>query len=200
MFYRLIISSVFCCFGLMAQDFPIEGQLFPIDEENLLEVIKRSVKEPSEEQLQKWQHALEEKIRRPSPVPGLQEAKTYRSWYFDPTKTFEEEVTDLEGNVIVYAGRSINPLETMTLHTGLLFFDGDLDEHIEWAKFQEGEFKWVLVKGSPLTLEEEEERNVYFDQGGMYCKMFGIKNIPCRITQEGRKLLVEEIPIQRRKG
>ncbi|MCB1082899.1 MAG: hypothetical protein KDK61_01185, partial [Simkania sp.] len=121
MFYRLIISSVFCCFGLMAQDFPIEGQLFPIDEENLLEVIKRSVKEPSEEQLQKWQHALEEKIRRPSPVFGLQEAKTYRSWYFDPTKTFEEEVTDLEGDVIVHAGRSINPLETMTLHTGLLF-------------------------------------------------------------------------------
>ncbi|MCB1082785.1 MAG: conjugal transfer protein TraW, partial [Simkania sp.] len=61
---------------------------------------------------------------------------------------------------------------------------------------QEGEFKWILTNGNPLKLQEEKERSVFFDQGGFYSKRFQIKRIPCRITQAGKVLLVEEIPIK----
>lgn len=200
MLFKMLCITLFSCSILMARDFPVEGQVFPIAEENLLEILEKNLKEPSQKQQEKWQKILEEKVKRPTPVQGLQEAKEYKSWYFDPTTTFEEEATDLEGNVIVSAGTKINPLETLSLQTGLLFLDGDHDDHIEWAKAQEGEFKWILVKGSPLALEEKEERNIYFDQGGFLCQIFSIKNIPCRITQEGNQLLVEEIFIDRRQG
>lgn len=194
MLLKMLCITLFSCSILMARDFPVEGQIFPIAEENLLEVLEKNLKEPSQKQQEKWQKILEEKIKRPTPVQGLQEAKEYNSWYFDPTTTFEEEATDLEGNVIVPAGTKINPLETISLQTGLLFFDGDSDNHVEWAKSQEGEFKWILMKGSPINLEEKEQRNVYFDQGGFLCRTFNVEKIPCRITQKGNKLFVEEIP------
>jgi len=56
---------------------------------------------------------------------------------------------------------------------------------------------WILVKGSPFELEEKKERPVYFDQGGALSEKFGIRSIPCRITQQGEKLLIEEIPLQK---
>ena len=45
------------------------------------------------------------------------------------------------------------------------FFDGSNENHVEWAK-QHMEAKWILVKGSPLDLEDETNHDVYFDQQG----------------------------------
>ena len=83
----------------------------------------------------------------------------------------------------------------MTLDSGLLFFDGSNPKHIKWADSQEGEYKWILIAGDPLKLQEEKNHPVFFDQGGMYSRKFQVERVPCRITQSGEVLLVEEIPV-----
>jgi len=66
---------------------------------------------------------------------------------------------------------------------------------VKWARKEEGECKWVLIRGNPIALEEQEKRGVFFDQQGAICAHFGIEKVPCRLKQEGKRVLIEEIPI-----
>lgn len=161
-----------------AKDSGSHGTCYPVEEEDVREAMK-----------------LKETPRlnasfRPEPVSGLLSASETRSFYFDPTVEMGKEVKDLEGRVIVRRGERINPLETVSLSEELLFFDGGNPLHIAWAKEQKG--RWILVAGSPSELEESEERPVYFDQLGVLTERLGLQRIPCRVSQEGLLLKIEE--------
>lgn len=204
MFLKLSIGLLVAFSSLMAKDFGVSGKLFPIEEEDIAKVFSEGLKEPSAKQQEAWRKKVKERIRHPLPVSGLQEAKKYRCLEFDPTFVVDEDIFDDQGNVFARKGEKINPCTHQKREEGLLLFDGDLEEHIDWAESHEENFLWVLVKGSPIELEEslQKEKNcarrVYFDQGGMYKKYFGVEKIPCRITQKGDKILIEEIPIKRK--
>lgn len=206
MFLKFLFLLILPFATVIAKDFGVCGHLFEIAEEDISKVFSNGLKEPSEKKKAKWRKTLEKKALRPEPVSGLQEAKEYKSFFFDPTFVFEEEISDDRGNVLARAGDTINPCAEQKLRGGLLFFDGDMPEHIKWAEGHSESFKWILVSGSPIELEERQKeekeisRSVYFDQGGMYTKYFGVEKTPCRISQEGDKLLVEEIPTKRKKN
>ena len=140
----------------------------------------------------------EQKIRRPAPLKGLLKTGTPRQWFYDPFITLEKDIKDHKGNLIAAKGAVINPLNTLSWGAPLLLFDGDDAEQVAWAEKQKGLSKWVLVKGSPVDMEEKLKRPVYFDQAGMLVTKFGIQQIPCRISQKDKKLLVEEISLERR--
>jgi conjugal transfer pilus assembly protein TraW len=74
--------------------------------------------------------------------------------------------------------------------TPLLLIDGDDAAQKKLARASHHIV--VLVKGSPLGVEKEIGRPVYFDQGGILVRRFGIQAIPARIFQEGMHLVVEE--------
>lgn len=204
MFLRLSIGLLTIFASLVAKDFGVAGKLFPIEEEDVAKVFSGGLQEPSAKQQEAWQKKVEERIKNPLPVAGLQEAKAYHCVEFDPILVIAEDIFDDRGNILARKGDTLNPCTHQKRSGGLLFFDGDSEEHIEWAASHEENFLWVLVKGSPIALEERHlqekniQRQVYFDQGGMYTKHFGIKRIPCRITQDGERILIEEIPIKRR--
>lgn len=183
-----------------AKDFGIQGQTFPIEEQNLKNVLQAKAEILSQEDVEKRARRLGEKIQEKGglfkKLSWIKEATHYSSFFYDPSTSLEEDILDAEGMVLFAKGSKINPLDHVTLDSGLLFFDGSSSKHIKWAESQEGEFKWILTNGNPLKLQEEKERPVFFDQGGFYSKRFQIKRIPCRITQAGKVLLVEEIPIK----
>jgi len=174
---------------------------FPIEEESLARVIQEKLKKIPEEILQEkqkeWKEAAIRRLKAPKPVQGIGEASEYRKAFFDPSIIVNQDITDLNGNLIAGKGTAINSLEIRPLSCGLLLFDGTNPEHIQWAKFQVGEFKWVLVNGSPLELETQENRPIFFDQEGVICHQFDIANVPCRVLQEGKRLKIEEIPVKR---
>ncbi|MCB1073875.1 MAG: conjugal transfer protein TraW, partial [Chlamydiia bacterium] len=181
-------------------DFGIQGQTFPIEEQNLKNVLQAKAELLSQEGVEKHARRLGEKIQEKGglfkKVSWIKEATHYSSFFYDPSIFLEEDILDAEGKILFAKGRKINPLDHVTLDSGLLFFDGENPKHIKWAESQEGEFKWILTNGNPLKLQEEKERSVFFDQGEFYSKKFQIKRIPCRITQAEKVLLVEEIPIK----
>lgn len=201
-----LIGSLISAFSLLAcfpqdlegRDFGIMGNTFPIAEESMIRFFSRATEGLPSELLEKRQEEAKRRLvhqaQHPQPVPRLKEANEYRSFHFDPSFTSKEEIKGSNGKVIVLAGTKVNPLETISLSTGLLFIDGENNIHIEWARKQIGNYKWVLIKGSPIALEQKERRPVYFDQRGWLTSYFQIQHVPAKVSQDGTFLLIEEIP------
>lgn len=175
--------------------------IFPIEEESLEEVIQKKLQSIPQETLREkqkeWKETIVSRMKSPKAVQNIGEAFCYRRTFFDPSVIVNQDITDLDGNIIAKQGTTINALEHKSLTSGLLLIDGTKTDHIDWAKSQEGAFKWVLVRGSPIELENQEARPIFFDQGGVICSQFDIENVPCRVTQQGSRLLIEEVPIKR---
>jgi len=179
--------------SLFAKDFGSSGTSFPIEEKNPIDSIECKTA-LHEEALKQHAQEIEQQIQNPIPLEGIGKAIERKSTYFDPTYLVQEDI-EVDGEVIVKAGTQINPLEKFDLPGGLLLFDGSDPAQVAWAKKEPPDFKWVLVKGSPIALEEQEGRPVYFDQLGFLSSRFEINNVPARVKQDGTFLLIEEIPV-----
>ena len=126
-------------------------------------------------------------------MKDLTKTQTPRQWFYDPSLTIEKDIKDHKGHLIAVKGAIMNSLDTVSWGAPLLFLDGDDPEQVSWAETEDPLAKWVLVKGSPVDMEEKRKRPVYFDQAGMLVNKFGIQQVPCRISQKDKKLLVEEL-------
>lgn len=186
--------------SLEAKDFGIFGHQFPVIEESLLEKIQSSVSNLDQLEveiiLQKLQLNYSKRLQEPIPVQGVRPADCYEVNYYDPTITVGKNILDHQGNIIIKKGTSHNPLRESPLTQNLLFFDATNQAEVDWAKRESG--NWVLVKGKPLELEENEQRPVFFDQGGVLSTRFGITKVPTKISQEGEKLKIESFPVGKR--
>ena len=190
--YLFLYSLLFIPVLTLAKDFGREGHVFQIVEDNLKEHLQKKLQTlPEEEITRKLAHAA----KHPKPVQ-LPETSIKRSFTYDPTYILPETIKGENGEIIARKGEKVSPLANVQLSEGLLFFDGSNPKHVKWAESQIGEFQWILVKGSPFELEEEKKRPVYFDQGGALSEKFGLRSVPCRITQQEEKLLIEEIPLK----
>lgn len=190
-----------------ARDYGQQGAIFPIIEPDLLEQIRAKLQrlEASGEtarlnaNLKKRTIA---RVNRPSPVAGLGAALALRQWSFDPTITVEADISDDKGRLIIAAGTRVNPLDTVGLRQKLVFIDGDDAGQLAWAlrahKAQDS--KLILVRGAPLDLMRARQRRFYFDQGGTLVKRFGIRAVPATVEQQGRILLISEVPLLKAGG
>ena len=202
-FYRLIQRVLitrslilFCGYSsLEGKDLGIQGEIFTLEEESLIAILQRKATQAySEKDQEGLLKQLHEKARNPQSLLVPPEARSRKTYYYDPTFTLEESIVDRNGSVLFLKGTRVNPLQHTTLLSGLLFLDGTNLSHLAWARSQQGSFKWILVQGNPFELEEKENRPVYFDQQGFSVSKFKIEHIPARVTQEGLLLKIEEIP------
>ena len=182
-------------FSLFSKDFGTKGYLFEIEEEDFQKYIQNKLTSFSAEKEEEIKAKFIEKIKTPEPVSGLTKAFEYKYFYFDPTITVKEDIVDHQGTIISKKGTVINPLDTVALTEELLFFDATDEEQLNWAKTHSPLSKWILVKGSPIKLEKELKKSVYFDQFGLLKKKLGFESIPTKVSQEGRLLKIEEIPV-----
>ncbi|MCC8371770.1 MAG: type-F conjugative transfer system protein TraW [Rickettsia endosymbiont of Pseudomimeciton antennatum] len=180
------------------KDYGIRGHTFPIIEQSLLEVIMTKLTLAKQKGLldkmqDEFKEKVEEKIARPATVLGLHKATKDRSWTYDPTFTQKTSIKDQNGRIIVPAGTSVNPLDSLSWGEPLILIDGDDQSQVVWAKSQQGVI--VLTNGSPIELGKKLGQDIYFDQGGMLIERFKIEAIPAIVMQDGKRLRVKEINI-----
>lgn len=196
--FTLLLTSLTIPIG--AQDFGVHGATYPIEEEDLIEYIQNKIHSLDDQAISAIQTKVcglyKDRFQRPKPIEWLARAAKHESHYFDPTIITKEDIKDEKGKVIILKGTCYNPLEHISLSQDLLFFDGDQAEHIKWAKSFGSQTKWVLINGNPLELEEQEKRPIFFDQYGLLSKKLSIKAVPARITQEGKLLKIELVPLE----
>ena len=198
-----------------ARDFGVHGKIATIEERDPIVLIQSKLRTMEENgELERHNLELQKKTRaaieRPKPVEGISKATETRVFYYDPTYVVQEDIKDHQGKIIHSKGTRINPLETVSLSQGLLFFDGDDADQITFArkKLKESSVKLILVKGAPLALSETWKVPVYFDQSGRLTKQLGIHHVPALVTQEsfhlpsdnkskgGFRLRIEEIELR----
>tara|TARA_A100000171_G_scaffold52288_1_gene69938 strand:+ start:127 stop:750 length:624 start_codon:yes stop_codon:yes gene_type:complete len=191
--------------SLEAKDLGTVGATFEIAEPCLIERLQNRMmayqKSGKLEELQKvFERRVVKSLERPRPVSGLQKARKFQRRFYDPTLTLTSDYKDLQGRVFGRKGQQVNPLEYISFGADMIFFDGDDPEQVAWAKKEPVTSKWVLVRGAPFDLQNETGRPVYFDQGGLYTEKFGIKAIPARLRQEGKRLVIEEITLEEKEN
>jgi len=188
------------------KDLGVYGEVFPIDEKSLLEVIQTkllALKESGD--LETHQKAIaaktKEKVMRPDPVAGVHKTTKPRVFAYDPSITVPYDLKDHQGRVFHHKGTKVNPLDAHTF-TPFLFVDGDDPEQVAWAvkehqlAVSNHKPKIILMKGAPFDLSKKIELPVYFDQSGALVKKFGINQVPARVFQQDKQLLIEELILE----
>lgn len=180
------------------------GPTYPVGEESALDMIMKKLRE--KERTGELKRLQEEAIRRSmssiknmKPVPGITTVHTRSQRIIDPTITYAKAVTTDDGRIVVPAGTKLNPLDVTTLSKALVFFDGRDPEQRSAvgrliAKGGKLKVKPILVAGSWLDLTKSWKTQVYFDQQGSLSKRFGINAVPAVIRQQGKVLVLDEIP------
>lgn len=191
-------------FNSHAKDLGVQGQIFKITEESLLDVIKKKLQALSTSgKLKTLQEDIARKsktrVEHPTPVSGITKTIEPRQFTYDPSLTLSSDITDHRGHVFARKGQKFNPFDYVSWGVPLILFDGNDPEQVIWAR-EQGEGKWVLVAGAIGELMEAEKRDIYFDQGGLIIKKFGIRQVPCRISQKGKVLFVEEVLSHQKRG
>lgn len=198
----LALSGVFfwmSTFEGSAKDLGVQGKTFDIAEESLLEVIQNRLR--AAEKSGKLEDFKEEMIQRAKKSLArpkalkLPRAQSHRRFYYDPSVVLGEDIKDHKGRIVAAKGTRMNPLDHLSFGAPLLFLDSDDDAQVIWARKQEKNAKWVLTKGAPFKVMEEEGREVFFDQGGALVKKFGIKALPSKVSQKEKLLLVEKVAL-----
>lgn len=175
------------------------GTTFEIHEESFLTMIQRRIEAArAEGKLSSMEETVKtrvkERVINPLPVEGLRKTQEERSWYFDPSITLDQDIRDHKSQMIYPKGTKLNPLTKVSWRDPMVLIDGSDEEQVAWAiKQVKDGGKIILVKGSPINLYRETGQRFYFDQGGRIVGRFQIRQIPARITQDGMKLLIEEL-------
>ena len=139
----------------------------------------------------------EQSMRMPTPVEGLKIARVKRSWTYDPSILATQDIHDNEGNLIVARGPAVSPLEQVGWRP-MVFFDQRDESQVRMAKKFMAEWggrgKAVLVAGSWMDLSKVWKQQIFFDQKGTLVQRFNIQAVPATVTQQGRLLLISEVP------
>lgn len=139
------------------------------------------------------------RMENPTPVPGLSKVERQHSFYYDPSFTVPETVRDQNGNIVAAAGTRVNPLDYASMSKHLLFFDGADADQVAKAedliRHYKGFVKPILTNGPIGDITRRWQQQVYFDQGGALVRKLGIKRVPSLVSQDGKRLRIDELVV-----
>lgn len=189
-----------------ALDTGVIGPTYEIAEPHLLKFIEQRLrqKEASGE-LRRLQEEARKRgvdaVRHPEPVATVSTTQAKRSFYYDPTYTLDRNVHDGQGRLMFAAGTRANPLDIVSLPRRLLFFDARDPRQVAQARRlivqYDGRVKPILTGGSYLDLMQAWQLPVYYDQLGLLTKRLGIRQVPAIVSQEGKRLRIDELEVAR---
>ncbi len=180
------------------------GPTYAITEPHLLDFIAQRLreKERSGELQQLMQDARRRAVahvQQPPPVDSLRATTVPRSYRWDPAFTLDRNIADAQGRLLYAAGSRHNPLDVVSMHRQLLFFDARDPRQLRRAQAlmaaRPGGIKPVLTGGSYLDLMRQWQQPVYHDQHGLLTRRLGIQQVPALVSQDGRQLRIDELAL-----
>jgi len=185
-----------------AEELGVVGPTYDIAEPDLLEVIQSRLgrMEKSGELARKqgeYRDRVVGAIEKPKPVPGLKATAAKRTYFIDPTWTLDRDIRGADGALLFARGLKVNPLDHVSLREKLVFFDGRDRRQVTFVRQllrnQDRAVKPILVAGEPLNLMRDWKRQVFYDLGGTLVRRLGIHQVPAVVTQDGKRLRVDEV-------
>ncbi|VAW82983.1 IncF plasmid conjugative transfer pilus assembly protein TraW [hydrothermal vent metagenome] len=199
-----ISIAIFCNF-LSAKDLGSSGRTYSISEQDFLQYIQQKLQQMKQNgKLEALQNKMKKRaiasIMQPVSVKGIITAVRSKTFYFDPSITVSHDIRDPQGRLIQAKGTRINPLDSISMNSILVFVKGDKPAQMTWAlklmKKSKLLVKIILVSGPVIDLMKKHKIRLYFDQKGKLTQRFGITQVPARVYQEGKKLRIDEVLVQ----
>jgi conjugal transfer pilus assembly protein TraW len=199
---KFVFVFVFICsLNVSAKDLGTFGELFPIKEDNLIDVIKHQLSEMEENGSldtinKEMQQKAKDRLNRPKTVLTTKAEKT-RERFFDPSVTLSKDLKNDKGDIFAKKGTKINPLNLVSFEMKLYFIDSDDDLQLKWLSKQDLKLrdKIILTNGSPFEVEKQLKKKVFFDQNGQLIERLKITAVPSVVYRSGDKLLIKEISV-----
>ena len=176
------------------KDLGVHGKLYEIKEEDMLSYVKRKA---GEIDLQALRGSMEKKIEESYAKHSLvsldvPSATEERVRYMDPSVMVRNPLYDHTGKMIFPAG-TVNPLDHVSLSRSILILREDQIKRALEKTRGRGE-KTILIltdgdilKASSLAGQPVHKANLFI------LRRLKIEKVPSLVTQEGKKLRVEEI-------
>ncbi|MBU0744901.1 MAG: type-F conjugative transfer system protein TraW [Gammaproteobacteria bacterium] len=201
----LLFLSLFITELSQAKNLGVWGAMFPIAEQDIKEFIYKRLNQMQQNgELEKIKKKFIRNVKnhtlRPAPVSGLTTTDRPKTFYYDPIYILDKNIEDEKGKIIAKAGTTINPLDTIKLHSVLFFLNADDKRQIAWAleNVKKHDYvKYILVQGNIKDAGKVLSDRIYFDQHGIITRKLGVMHIPCVVKQEGKKLQVQEISLKK---
>jgi conjugal transfer pilus assembly protein TraW len=199
----LVAVAMLLSLAVRAHDLGVIGPVYPIAEPSLLEVILARLRDAEASgvlaRLQRDAQArAKNQIEQPAAIVKLTKTTKARSFLYDPSIVVPYAILDADGKLLVPPGTTVNPLDTVSLSQALLFIDARDTAQVKRASGildeRGGKLKVILTGGSYLDLMRRWKRPVFFDQQGTLTDKLGIRHVPALVTQDGKRLKIEEIP------
>ena len=197
----VVLGSGIVCSNVRAESLGVVGPTYPIAEEHLLKMIEARLRAKQQSgELARIQEQIvargKQAVLAPPPLQ-LPVVAVPRTFYVDPTYVLDRNIADGSGRLLFAAGTRANPLDIVSMSRRLFFFDGRDERQVAMAeRLARGEpakTKPVLVGGSYLDLMRRWKVPVYYDQRGALVKRLRIERVPAVVSQEGRRLRVDEL-------
>lgn len=185
-----------------ADEIGVVGPTYDIAEPDLLEVIQSRLYQMEKNgELSKKQGEYRDRVigavEKPKSVPGIKATAVKRTFYHDPTMVLDHDIRGEDGAILFARGLKVNPLDHVSLRDELIFFDGRDRRQVSFAKQTmrklKGAAKPIMVAGEPLNLMRDWKCRVFYDQGGALVRRLGIRQVPAVVTQDGKRLRVDEV-------
>jgi len=189
-----------------ATDLGTLGPTYEIGEPHLLQMIEQRLrqKELSGELARIEQQARARgtnAVRNPPSLANIRTTQSARTFFYDPTYTLEHNILGARGELLFAAGTKANPLDVVSLSRHLLFFDARDARQVRRAReliaHYQGRVKPILTAGSYLDLMQSWRIPVFYDQQGLLTRRLGITQVPAVVSQEGRRLRIDEMEVPR---
>lgn len=196
------VGSFLVSTNAVAGDFGTYGQTYPVKEKSTIEAIQAKFQSMMDNG--EWDKHVDEykqktlaSITEPK-SKNLPHVITNKTRYFDPSIQVVEDIPLPDGRFLARKGDLINPLDQLGLSKDILFIDVTDEKQVLWAVAQKKENPSIIpivTKGNWYKAMEKHGVKFYFDQMGHLTDRFDIQRVPSKVSQEGRKLKIEEISL-----
>jgi conjugal transfer pilus assembly protein TraW len=184
------------------------GDVFPIKEENIVDLIKEHVennKDKIQAKFDKLREEQKEKIQAYKPPDlsiELSPAREDAIRYPDPSYTLKENIMDAEGKVLYPKGYKFNPLHYINMTDRYVFFDYTRPEQVQWIKEKKYDeqlnVRLIVTNGRIFDAMKDFGREIFY-ANDLILKRFDVQATPTLAYQEGDRIKLEEYYIPKTK-
>lgn len=182
---------------VVMEDYGTEGEVFPIKEVDIREVMLKEWKA----EMEKWRKEYKKKIEEyHEKDAGFSYATGYKEYTCTPKYTLPEEVRDKDGKVIYPKGYTFNPLDYMSFPFEICFITEKEVDYLPKIDKSKKTFTprelwqgrvYVLVKGNSWKLREKGY--IVWDYGlsKEWIERMCVREVPACVRQVGNQFLIK---------
>ena len=175
------------------KDLGVHGKLYEIKEEDMLFYVRRKAGEIDMRALREsMEKRFEESYARHSFVSlNVPSATEERVRYVDPSVRVRNPLYDHAGKM-VFPADVVNPLDHVPLSKSILVLREDQIKRALDETDRRGEKPILLLTDGDIRRASLLASQMVYKASSLILKRFKIEKVPSLVTQEGRKLRVEE--------